>query len=91
MATKKAKLEAEWDEDLEKKIEKKADKWANSCSAACKGSSAGGGAVYGLGFVGALIYFISTAPDFWAGVIGVIKAILWPGYVVYELLKFFHL
>ena len=36
-----------------------------------------GGAVYGLGFIGAAIYYISNAPSFWMGVLGILKAILW--------------
>jgi len=47
-----------------------------------------GGAVYGLGFLGAAIYYISTATGFWMGVLGVLKALVWPAFVVYELLKF---
>ncbi|HAR37783.1 MAG: hypothetical protein A2W86_05650 [Bacteroidetes bacterium GWD2_45_23] len=42
-----------------------------------------GDAVYGLGFVGAAIYFISTATGFWMGALGVLKAIVWPAYLVY--------
>ena len=48
----------------------------------------GSGAVYGLGFIGALIYYISTAASFWAGVLGVLKAIVWPAMIVFEVLKF---
>lgn len=48
----------------------------------------GGGAVYGLGFIGAAIYFISTAPTFWLGVLGFLKAIVWPAFLVFEALKF---
>jgi len=44
-------------------------------------------AVYGLGLVGALIYYISTATSFWGGVLGVLKALVWPAFLVYELLK----
>jgi len=53
--------------------------------------AATGGAVYGLGFIGAAIYFISNAATFWVGVLGVLKALVWPAFVVYEILKFFHL
>ena len=49
--------------------------------------SAPAGAVYGLGFIGAVIYFISHATSFWMGVLGFIKAIVWPAFLVYELLK----
>ncbi|MFH1210694.1 MAG: hypothetical protein V1645_02145 [archaeon] len=51
----------------------------------CGGS---GSAVYGLGFVGAAIYYISTANSFWIGVLGVLKAIVWPAFLVFGLLKF---
>ena len=44
-------------------------------------------AVYGLGLIGAAIYFISTATTFWMGVIGFLKAIVWPAFLVYEALK----
>jgi hypothetical protein len=47
-----------------------------------------GGAVYGLGFIGSLIYYISTASGFWIGVLGVLKSIIWPVFLVFELLKF---
>lgn len=48
--------------------------------------AAGGGAVYGLGVLGALIYFIGTATSFWDGLYGVFQALFWPAYLVYELL-----
>ncbi len=44
-------------------------------------------AVYGLGFIGALIYYISTATSFWMGVWGFFKALFWPGFLVYEALQ----
>lgn len=47
-----------------------------------------GGALYGLGFLGALVYFLTTATSLWTGFLGVIKAVLWPAVLVYGLLKF---
>lgn len=47
-----------------------------------------GGAVYGLGFIGAAVYYISNAVGFWMGVIGLLKALVWPAFLVYGLLKF---
>ena len=44
------------------------------------------GAVYGLGFIGAAFYFIQNAPTFWAGAIGVGKALVWPAILIYETL-----
>ena len=55
------------------------------------GANAGAGAVYGLGFIGAVVYFIQTASGFWDSVVGILKAMVWPGFVVYELLKFLNL
>lgn len=46
-----------------------------------------GGAVYGIGFVGALVYYLQNADTFWVGVVGVLKAIVWPAFLVYELLN----
>jgi hypothetical protein len=51
----------------------------------------GGGAVYGLGLIGAAIYFIQQAPTFWLGVLGFLKAIVWPAFVVYRLLEYLSL
>jgi hypothetical protein len=60
----------------------------------CRRSTGTGGiagGVYGLGFVGAVIYFIQHAAGFWDGVLGVLKACVWPAIVVYKLLGFLGL
>ncbi len=44
-------------------------------------------AVYGLGLIGAAIYFISNATGFWMGLVGFLKALVWPAFLVYEALK----
>jgi hypothetical protein len=54
---------------MEKKIQKKVP--SMSC-------------FYGLGFIGAGIYFISVAAGFWAGILGILKAMIWPVFLVYE-------
>lgn len=46
--------------------------------------NASSGAVYGLGFIGAAVYFISNAAGFWMGVVGFLKAMVWPAFLVYE-------
>jgi len=58
-----------------------------SCRTACMCGPASGG-IYGLGFLGAVIYYISTAGSFWVGVLGILKALVWPAFLVYEMLKF---
>lgn len=47
----------------------------------------GGDAVYGLGFIGAVIFFIGQATTFWMGVLGFLKAIVWPVFLVLEAFK----
>ena len=51
----------------------------------------GGGMVYGLGLIGAGIYYIQQATTFWEGFLGILKAIVWPAFLVYSLLDFFQM
>ena len=56
-----------------------------------KGSSGGGaaaGGIYGMAFIGAVIYFIQHADTFWMGVLGIFKAIVWPAILIYKVLEF---
>lgn len=48
----------------------------------------GGSTIYALGIFGALVYFIKNGKGFWGKCLGVIKALLWPAYVVYGLLEY---
>lgn len=50
-----------------------------------------GGAIYGLGLIGALFYFIQQSTNWQEGIIGFIKAILWPAFLVYSLLGFLRI
>lgn len=47
-----------------------------------------GGGIYFLGALGAAIYNISIATGFWIGVLGVLKALVWPAFLVFELMKY---
>lgn len=60
----------------------------NCCNHNCNGYGwkCGGGGAYFLGFLGAAIFYIQQATGFWSGVLGVLKAIVWPAFVVYKLL-----
>ena len=51
----------------------------------------GSGALYGLGVIGAAVYYIQQATTFWIGVLGVIKAFFWPAFVVYKVFETLHL
>jgi hypothetical protein len=46
----------------------------------------GGGAVYCLGVIGAAIYFISHTAGFWNVVLAILKALVWPVFVVLKIL-----
>ncbi len=52
-------------------------------------NNASGGAVYGIGLIGAAVFFISQASGFWMGVLGFLKALVWPAFLVYEAFKHF--
>ena len=49
--------------------------------------TASGGAVYGLGLVGAAVYFLLQATSFWLGVLAILKALVWPAILVFEALR----
>ena len=69
-------------------VTKKTTKKTTNKKMVCKPSDCKGPGVYCLGFIGAAIYYISIATGFWAGVLGFLKAIIWPLFLVLELLKF---
>lgn len=48
----------------------------------------GSNAVYFFGMIGAVVYYIQQASNFGEGLIGVLKALVWPAFLVYELLIF---
>lgn len=64
---------------------KKVKKNMSTMKCSVKNSCCSGG-IYGLGFLGALIYNLVNATGFWNGVLGVLKAIVWPVFVVMKIL-----
>ena len=64
-----------------RKKKKKAGMWG------CKNTCTGGG-IYCLGFIGAAVYYIQSTSGFWVGVLGFLKALVWPAFLIYEALKF---
>jgi hypothetical protein len=73
---------------MKKKIGSKNGLKAEFCSCSKGGNGVCGGCGYGLGFFGAAVYYISTASSFGAGFVGVLKALIWPAFLIYELFKF---
>jgi hypothetical protein len=48
------------------------------------GSQACGGAVYGLGLIGALVWFWKQTNDPKERAVGVLKALVWPAFLVHD-------
>ena len=48
------------------------------------------GAVYGLGLIGAWVYYIGRATTNQERVVGFFKGIVWPAFLVYELFDFLN-
>ena len=60
-----------------------------------KGINYGGygmaGVAYFIGFIAAAVYFIQNAVGAGAGFIGFLKALVWPYFLVYNLLQFLQM
>lgn len=50
--------------------------------------AAGWSGAYGLGFIGALVYYMASATGFWDVVWGIFQSLVWPAFLVYEVLDF---
>ena len=51
------------------------------------GSGVAGGA-YFVAFVGAAVYYIMQATTFWTGVLGFLKACVWPAMLIFRLFEY---
>ncbi|HSV94588.1 MAG TPA: hypothetical protein VLH94_01220 [Spirochaetia bacterium] len=51
----------------------------------------GSGAIYGLGVVGALFYFLQGATTFVSIVMGIGKAFFWPALLMFKLLSYLQM
>lgn len=62
-------------------------KWkGHKCGPWCWHHHKGMGGAYFLGFIGALVYFLQTSTGFWASILAILKALVWPAFLVYHLL-----
>lgn len=68
------------------KTNKKAIKQDCSCYSKKVHSHHDSGAIYGLGIFGALFYFLQNATTFSLVMIGILKSIFWPAFVLYKVL-----
>ena len=46
--------------------------------------TAGGGAIYGLGIFGALVYFWQQADTFWEYAFSIFQGLFWPAFMIYN-------
>lgn len=47
----------------------------------------GWGSIYGLGFIGAAVYYVQHATSFLNGLLGIVKALVWPAMLMYKVLE----
>ncbi len=47
-------------------------------------------AVYGLGLIGAWVYYFSQAKSLLDGVLAFFQGLVWPAFVIYDLLQYLH-
>lgn len=46
----------------------------------------GGGAVYGLGMIGAFVYYIQNATGTNEVILGIVKSVFWPAFLLHKVL-----
>jgi len=60
----------------------------NSCGSNAIVNQGMSSMMYTLGMLGAGTYYVIAATSIMGGALGLLKALFWPGFFVYELLKF---
>ena len=50
-------------------------------------SGGGVGFAYFLGMIGSAVYYLQQSTTFWDGVVALLKALVWPAFLVYHLLS----
>ena len=51
------------------------------------GTSGSIGGIYGMAFIGAMVYYFQHARTFWTGLLGFFKALFWPALLMYKVLE----
>lgn len=77
-------------------VKKVVEKIKEECAKDCRGCNCGksgssSNPIYGFGLLGALYYFLTTAVSFSDSLLGIVKAILWPAFLVYQALSLLQL
>jgi hypothetical protein len=45
------------------------------------------GFIFFVAYIGAVVYFFHQSPDFWGFILALIKAIVWPAFLLYGALR----
>ena len=64
--------------------------WRKSWDKKSSTSHGTAGALYFVGFIGSMVYWMQAATDFGSVVTGFLKSCVWPAYIVYKLLESFY-
>lgn len=64
--------------------------WSKSWDKKSSTSHGTAGALYFVGFIGSMVYWMQAAGDFGAVLTGTLKSFVWPAYIVYKLLESFY-
>ncbi len=49
------------------------------------------GGVYFLAFIGAAVYFVQHSAGFWGFILAILKAAVWPAFVMHQALVLMHI
>jgi hypothetical protein len=60
-------------------------KWKNGKMGSGSKGSVGG--AYFLGMIGAAVYYLNVSTGFWPSITALLKALVWPAFLVYHLLS----
>jgi hypothetical protein len=50
-----------------------------------------GGAIYCLGLIGVAVYYVQQVHGFWPIVLAILKAIVWPAFLLYKVFSLLHM
>jgi len=78
------------EEEWEKRIEKKFENWGK-CGKKHKSHAFIGGGFYCFGFIASAIYYIQQVEGFWLTVLALLKALVWPVFLIYKVFELLNM
>jgi hypothetical protein len=49
-----------------------------------------GGGAYGLGVIGAIVYFWQQADQFWEYLLAIVQGLFWPAFMIFDLFTYLN-